>query len=387
MPEKHDADSKGRKDDAEVGHEALADALQVSFRFLKIGMGILIIVYLLQGFFYVSPNEVAIKLSFGRPVKANLGPGRGEGYVLDSQSGWHYCWPWQEVKTIPLGEQSVRLNKAFSRGSDPGGRNQPTGFLNVAQDNYLITGDANIIHMKLRGRYRARSDQQGAFDYAFRIKSPAALLEKFIIESTIETVSTWGVLDVRSKRKEVIIQTGSGQRLERLALFEQIEERVQEKLKRFQEKNNFTAGIELISIEPIEDPEVPLEVQDAFDMAQQAESEMDRLIQEARREARNITQTAMGNAAEMLGEAEAYKNRLAANARADAAMLENLLKVYKESPEKAAILREWHYARMVEELLGNADRSFVLHKGDENTKNALWLKLGRPQRKSKESSE
>ncbi len=384
----------------DVAHKALSDALNVSFRFLKIGMVILIVIYLMQGWFYVPRDRVAIKLSFGRPVEVNLRRGRGTGFVMDSESGWHFAWPWQEIVWLSLEQQTLDLDTEFARGGRiPSERRRQVarGSLSLHEDNYLLTGDVNIIHIGLRARYRIRSDQQGAFDYAFRFLShdeepedelkhmvtPEDMLQRIVIRAATEIVSNWEVLEVRRKRRVLELDTDEGPAYMRLSLYEEIENRTQKYLRAFEEVNGFSIGIDLVAIEPIGDPDVPAEVRPHFDMALDAESQKDTLIQEARRDATGIVQAATGDRAEIIARAEAYKTRVVSSAEADAQMLEKLIPIYEDSPEKASILREWHYGRMVNELLGPARGSFVLHGESETTGRELWLELA-PQRTRRE---
>ncbi|MFW6457656.1 MAG: SPFH domain-containing protein [Planctomycetota bacterium] len=378
-----------------VGHKALADALGVSFKALKVGMAVLIVLYLAQGFFFVDTDEVRIKLRFGRPVAMQLGQQRGEGYVMDSASGWHYAWPWEEVVTVPLSEKNVEVKQAFSpaQGQQAG---EGEG-LNPKADNYLITGDVNIIYMQLRASYLPRSDEEGAMDYAFRMRPPEVkmgdesvpapdeLLRRMVMAATIETVASWGVLDVRGKTKEVPAPSGEGKKTVRL--FAEIESRVRDKLEEFEDKNGYSTGIELTGIERMEDPEVPDSVKPAFDMYQQAESQKRRLIDEGEERARSIITNAQGRKSEILAEARSFRERLKNVAQSDASMLTQLSSVYEESPSKAAILREWHYERMIEQLLGQSRGSFVLHETGDDTSRELWLQLEQPRGDGEEEEE
>jgi regulator of protease activity HflC (stomatin/prohibitin superfamily) len=214
-----------------------------------------------------------------------------------------------------------------------------------------------------------------------QIPAPADLLRRLVIDATIETVSTWGVLDVRDKTKEVPVGAGKG--MKSLQLFDQIEKRVREKLRQFEQKNGFSIGINLVGIERIGDPEVPAAVRPAFDMFQQAESQKERLTDEGTEKANSVKASARGRKAEIIAEAKAYKSRIQNIARADAQMLTQLSRVYKESPVKASILREWHYQRMLEELLGEARGSFVLHETKDETSRELWLQMSQPPKPEK----
>jgi len=366
------------------GSEALAHALRLSFLGLKVAMVVLAGVYLASGFFYAHPNEVVIKLSFGKPVKVNRGAGRGKGYVIDSQSGYHYKWPWQEVVRIPLGEQVLTIADDFWPGESLPGR--PKKSLDVKKDGYLLTGDVNLIHMQLLVKYRARSDEQGALDYAFRFyrqEDPKeeqgdallALLRRMAVESTIETVACWGVLDVRSK-------TRTREKGPAVGLISEIENRVRRRMRAFEERNGFSLGVELTSVEPLGDPAVPAAVKPAFDRWQQAQSEKQALIDDAKRQAASIVQEAQGKRATILAQAESYRTRLIATAKADAGMLRDLLPAYRQSAAMAQILRDWHYARTVEELLGQAEGSFVLHRPVEGGSSELRIMLNRPLKKA-----
>ncbi len=371
-----DADATPGPQRDDVGHKALSDALNVSFRFLKIGMLILLVVYLMQGWFYVSSGQIAIKKSFGRPVESRLGGGRGVGYVLDSESGWHFAWPWQEIVWLSLEEQTLDLDTEFSRGgraAETGRQVQSGGRgLSVHDDNYLITGDVNLIHMAMRARYRIRRDPEGAFDYAFAFESPEEVLRRMVIKAAHEVVSNWEVLEVRRRRRSV-------EDMPTVDLFDEIERRVRGHIRAFEEENGFSIGIDpdRVAIESIGDPDVSEEVREYFDAALAAESDRDARILRARREARRILAEAEGARADIIGRAQAHKTRLVSATAADADMMENLLPIYNDpdSPASATILREWHYGRMIDELLGMAEGAFVLHGESEVSGRELWLEL------------
>jgi len=348
----------------DIGGKALADALKVSFRFLKFAMIVLVGIYLLSGIFYVKPHEVKVKLRFGRPVKV------GGRYVMDSESGWHIRWPWEQVISIPVTEQVIDLNREFwfyePRIGEPP---PPMGSLNVKRDGYLLTGDINIVHMKLRVRYQARADEQGALDYLFHVEDPEALLKRFVVKETIKMVGREQVDDVRAEKKQTVKNS--------------IVAEVKKKLNEFEKQNGFTAGVRLVSIDYAVDPAVPLAVRDAFYEAQQASEEKSERIRQAREEEKRIEQHALEVKARVLNEAQGYKRRMEVLAKADATALSRLLTAYEASPAMAAILRERHYQRMAEKLLGGAKDVFVLHGADEGSRREIRILLSRQPRKAK----
>lgn len=348
----------------EVGGRALSDALKVSFTFLRLAMIILVLLYVLSGIFYVKPEEVKIKLRFGRPVKV------GGKYVIDSTSGWHIRWPWEDLVSIPISEQSFVIEEPlWYWRSALAAETHRAEKLRASLQGYLITGDVNIVHMKLKVRYRARSDEQGALDYAFRMENPRQLIKRLTIRSAIKVVGRQRVMRVLTEGKREVRG--------------RIEEELRRRLKHFEKENAFSAGVEIASVEFIDGPNVIIDVQDAFHDAQQAASEMKEMVREAEAEAEKILGEAEQARARVLARAHAYKKRLEYIARADAGTLQRLTGAYRESPEMGAILRERHYQRVVEHLLGMADMSFLLHSPDEGRSREIRLLIGQQPQKKK----
>ena len=350
------------------GGKALADALKVSFRFLKIAMVVLVAVFLLRGIFDVKQGEVKVKLRFGQPVEVD-----GE-YVLDSESGLHLCWPWEEVKTISITERVLELDREFWYFMPPGGQRPPAlDSLSVKRDGYLLTGDDNLVHLQLNVRYKAREDEQGALDYAFRIADPEALLRRFVLDSTVKVVAGEAVRDVLTEEKQ--------------AIQNRIEASVIRKLEQFEKQNNFSAGIELVSVGYAADPRVPLAVQEAFNQAQQARNVKEQMRSEAEEQVAAIEQQAQEQKAKLLSEARAYKRRLEVLAEADANTISKLLQTYKQSPVMASILMERQYSRRVEELLGEHQDLFVLQGAQKGKDNQIQIRITRQRKKSQPSEE
>ena len=350
------------------GGKALADALKVSFRFLKIAMVVLVVVFLLRGIFDVKQGEVQVKMRFGQPVQVD-----GQ-YVLDSESGLHLCWPWEEVKTIPVTEQVMEMERAFWYFVPPGGQRPPAvEGLNVKRDGYLLTGDDNLVHMQLNVRYKAREDEQGALDYAFRVSNPEALLQRFVSDAAVKVIAGEAVRDILTEEKQ--------------AIQNRIEESVNRKLEQFENKNNFSAGVELVSIGYMIDPQVPLAVQQAFNAAQQARHVKDEMRSEAEDRVASIKQEAEEEKAKLLSEARSYQRRLKVLAEADANTISKLLDIYNQSPVMASILKERQYSRRIEKLLGEHKDLFVLQKAQKGNDNQIQIRITRQREKSEPSEE
>jgi len=351
----------------DAGSEALAGALKVSFTFLKLAMAALVLFYVLRGIFYVDPQEVKFKLRFGRVVQA-----KGE-WVLRPATGLYFRWPFfEEVVPVPTSEQGLNLGGAFwtdwSHDEMPG---QQKRTLDVRTDGFLLTGDKNIVHMRLLARYQARSDPRGAVSYAFGVegpegKAPEPILDRMLRAATTKVVGSMEVMDV----------------INRTNLFSRIESDVRRRLDEFERNSGVPLGIDLVRVEPIEtekvkNPTEPKTVSAAFYRAQNARSERDLLVQEGNTEATRIIDRAKSAAAEVEAAAMGDAVRLVRSAEADARAVERLLPIYRLSQPIANILRDRFYQRTIEEVMTRAPGAFVLHTPEEGSDTELRLMLGR----------
>ncbi|MBI1841331.1 MAG: hypothetical protein HYR88_10850, partial [Verrucomicrobia bacterium] len=146
----HEHSDEGEGD---AGTRALADALRRSFAVLKFIMGGLVIVFLFSNVKIVGPEERGVILRFGKPV------GEGEGILLPPGPKLAWPYPIDEFKTIPISRiQQVASTVGWHRtsalaaatGEDDGGG----GALDPLRDGYLMTGDANIVHVRAVFNYR-----------------------------------------------------------------------------------------------------------------------------------------------------------------------------------------------------------------------------------------
>ncbi len=346
----------------EAGGRALSQALKVSFSFLKLAMIVLVGAYLVSGIFYVQPQEVRFKLRFGRVVRA-----KGER-VLRPGTGLYLRWPWEEVVTLPTEEQTLRLDSEFwtvwPETRVPG---QVKATLDVRQDGFLITGDKNIVHMKLLARYQLRSDGEGVVAYRFGVKEPEAVLKRALMAATTNVVGSMAVMDVISNRVKLITR---------------IEENLKARLARFEKNAGIPLGLELVRVESIETDEVknptePFAVSDAFYEAQNAASIKNLLEQEGVTEANWIKSLALAEAADIVAGAQADRVRLVRAAEADAETMKKLLPIYNMSASVANILRENHYERAIEAVLRDSPGAFVLRRPRDGQAQELQIMMGR----------
>ncbi len=198
-------------------NQSLADALRKSFRVLKVLMLVLVVLYFLSGWFSVKLGERGIIYRMGRIVGVADG-GLAAQAVLGP--GWKWSWPfpidrWQTIQTsereLPL-EFMLALT-ANERST--GVIERKFGTLSPERDDYLVTGDTNILHASLTIKYRISN----VIDYVtnvYPMPDPKAtvtskpfhhyneytILRNLARNSVIEAAAKQAVLDIRGSRQD-----------------------------------------------------------------------------------------------------------------------------------------------------------------------------------------
>jgi membrane protease subunit HflK len=364
----HGEGGPGEPAPEEAGHEALAQALKGSFRVLKVIMVLLIAFYLLKGVFSIDMNETGFKLRFGRIVTP-VGQ-ENAAFVVGS---WYIQFPWEEKEIVSTAERVMDVGQEFwaeERAGEP-----PLKSLDVRKHGFLVTGDANIVHLKLRVRYRVGASDSKASAFLFAVDKPEDILRRMAMASTSKVVSSMRVMDV----------------LQRQGLFEKITQDLGHRIDDFEVEAGVPLGVELVAVEAIElgqgnrapndpapkNPTEPVPVRQAFSNAQQAGSRKEALAQEGRTQANAIITQAEAKAREVMGDAEAFRQRLTSLAKADADALAKLLQIHERSPAEAAILRDALYQAALQDVMDNASDSFVMYQMADGNNREIRFMLGR----------
>lgn len=283
-----------RHDDAlDPANQSLADALRMSFRILKLLMLVLVVLYFLSGWFSVKPNEVGVVLRFGRV----LGAAQGESTLAAALSpGWHWSWPYpfERWETVSVSERTIPAEFLFELSDEErtsGIKGYKYSNLSPFRDDYVITGDVNILHVSVLVRYRI-SDAVAYLtnvlpmpDREATIRSPAF---KRYPEYTVMTNLVRDAVIRTAAHQEALHIRGGGQK----EFLEAVGQEINDKLRALE-----TAGLSLgIEVDPasgiispqsgaIEAIMPPRQVQELFDRTFAAQSEKSAAITKAASEA------------------------------------------------------------------------------------------------------
>ncbi|QOJ03338.1 MAG: hypothetical protein HRU71_07480 [Planctomycetia bacterium] len=222
--------------DLDLANQSLADALRKSFSILKLLMFVLVVVYFLSGFSTVQPNEVGVKLRYGRIVGASKDD-MSQDPVLPP--GWHWSWPYpfERFETVAVNERELPVEFMFQLSDDEktgGIKGYKYGTLSPERDDYLITGDVNILHASLTIKYKvadavayltnikpAPDPTADVRSYPYRLYPEYTLLTSLVRDAVIETAAQRGALDIRGTKQNEFLEAVALRLLGKFREFEQ----------------------------------------------------------------------------------------------------------------------------------------------------------------------
>lgn len=278
------------------------------------------------------------------------GPGLTRGTVGLGVLGLVALWLFASVYTVRPEEQSVELFLgSYSDTGNPGlnfapwpvitydvvnvtsERTETIGAGRGGNDGLMLTTDANIVDID--------------FQVVWNISDPAKLL--FNIrdpELTVQAVS-------ESVMREIIAASNLAPILnrDRGAIADGAREQIQATL------DEYESGITIVRIN-LDNADPPREVIDAFRAVQAAEQERDRLERQADAYANRVVAEARGAAAQVREEAEGYRAQVVNQALGQAARFTSVQQEYALAPE---VTRRRLYIETMEKVLGSVDKMIL----------------------------
>jgi modulator of FtsH protease HflK len=276
-------------------NQSLAEALRKSFRILKLLMLVLVVLYFLSGWFSVKPGNVGVILRFGRILGS--GPDKTTSAVL--KDGWHWSWPYpfERWETVSTAEREIPIEFLFQLSDEErtgGIQGYKYNNLSPARDDYLITGDVNILHASVSVKYKIKD----AVDYLTNISpmpdpeaGPRSPDYKRYPEYTLVTNLVRNAVIETAARREALQVRGSDQK----EFLEAVAVAVNQKLKALKDAGT-PLGIEVDPGTGIVSPQranveaimPPRQVQEMFDRTFAAQTEKSTVLTKASSDARKL---------------------------------------------------------------------------------------------------
>ncbi|WGW02276.1 FtsH protease activity modulator HflK [Tropicibacter oceani] len=278
------------------------------------------------------------------------GPSFGKGTVGLGIVALVGLWAFGSFYTVRPEEQSVELFLGeYSSTGNPGlnfapwpfvtydvvnvtsERTEAIGSGRAGNDGLMLTTDANIVDIE--------------FQVVWNISDPAKLL--FNIAEPTETVQAVS----ESAMREIIAASNLAPILnrDRGLIAQTAEEQIQATL------DEYDSGITVVRVN-LDKADPPREVIDAFREVQAAEQERDRLERQADAYANRVVAEARGQAAQTVQVAEGYRARVVNEALGEASRFSAVLTEYQKAPE---VTRRRLYLETMENVLGDVDKMIL----------------------------
>ena len=348
------------------GMQSLVRTLRVLFLLLRVLIVFIFVYLVFSGVFYVREHEEAMLFRFGA-LQA-----KGDKEILSrGKLYWAFPYPIDRVERVPA-QRSVTITSAQYwplsnpnrlESTDPGAIPEGDGaVLRPGAGGYLLTGDANIMHMVWAVRYRVanarkyylrlyhESDKQYAErreEHQGRDRGAEAIIEDILSEAVLAEVATWPVEDV------LVLSRAEGNSRERQSLASGVEKRILNLVD--------SAGVDLgISVDEVNLVEVhpPLATQNAFREVVDAAHDYRAEIATAEAYERRVVPEAEGRASTIRAEAEAYRTRVVESVKAEKAYFETVYAEYEKNPDTMLVAL---YTDAVRDILSRVETKYVIH--------------------------
>ena len=282
--------------------------------------GVAFLLWLASGFYIVPEGNVAAVLRFGEWKYSNDRP--GFTWRMPSPIESHEIVNVQQLRQVEVGYRSSVKNKQN-------------------KENLLLTQDQSIVDMQFAVQYRLTN----AKDYLFN-NFVGAVPEDFVRQAA-----------------ETAMRQVVGRRTIDQVLYEEKEAVAKESQKIMQTiLDRYQAGVGIVDV-TIQQAQPPNEVQAAFEDANKAAQDRERLINEGRAYANDVIPKAQGTAARLLEEAQGYKQRVVATSEGDSSRFKAVLTEYSKAP---VVTRERMYLETMQQIFANTSKIYIDSKAGGN---------------------
>jgi modulator of FtsH protease HflK len=273
--------------------------------------------WLLSGFYTVQPNEVGVRMIFGK-VQDITGPG----------FNWNLPAP---IGSVEKPEVTTIKRTEIGGRADMGGESSTA----LLAESLMLTGDENIIDIHFNVQWKIGEKADDPIHYLFNIKEPEAMVKsvseaamrEIIGQTQFEYALTVGRAEIETRSKDLIQSI----------------------------LDSYGAGIVVTQV-ALQNVDPPADVVEAFRDVQAARANKEQKVNEAQKYFNQVTQEAGGKAQQIIKAAEAYKEQKIAIATGDA---QRFLSVYTQYAQAKEITERRIYLETMEQIMQNMRKILV----------------------------
>ncbi len=273
--------------------------------------GALAILWLFQSIYTVQPDELGQELVFGKPKDE-----------VSTQGLHFHFWPVETVEKVSTRVQREVLSTDIDRRSSGEGA-------------LMLSGDQNIVEIEFTVLWRVSRPK----DFLFNVAEPDALLRRVAESAMRELVGRSSAGDVRTERRA------------------DVEEGVRALLQLT--LDSYGAGVTVVGVQ-LERADPPTEVADAFEEVQRAQQDLDRFQREAEAYANQRLGEARGQAAQITEAALGYREQVVAGAEGESQRFVAVLEEYEQAED---VTRTRLFLETLERVLARSNKIIMEESG------------------------
>jgi membrane protease subunit HflK len=275
-----------------------------------------LLLYAATGIYVVAPDQRGIVLRFGRAVR-------------EAEPGPHYRLPWPFETVLRPSVTQIRKDEIGFRTVAVG---PPAQYREVADEALMLTGDENIVKLEFIVQYKVKTDATGTSDFLFNVRDPEQTLRASAEAAMREVIGRNEIDDALTEGKDRI-QTDAETLLQTIL-------------------DRYGAGLEVVTVK-LQDVGPPDQVSDAFKDVISAQQDKERLINESLGYANDVLPKARGQAAQLLNEADGYREAKVRDATGIAQRFVALHAAYAVAKD---VTRRRLYLETMEEILPRVNK-------------------------------
>lgn len=295
---------------------------------------LVVIVWLLSGFYMVNAGHVGIIRRFGMFVGDPKSPGTKPGIH------WHLPYPIETVDK-PHVDKLRRVEVGF-RTIDQG---PPARYSDRPRESIMLTGNLNIVDCDMIVQYRIIDP----YKWLFKVRD---------LEITVQSASAAALRQVIGKHEiDEALTTGKSN----------IQEKTKEQIQAILDR--YDAGLDVVKVQ-LQDVGPPEAVSHAFKDVASAKEDRERLIKQAEGYYNDLIPRTRGEAAKLVKGAEAWAAERITKAEGDAQNFIRILNEYHKAPD---ITRVRMLLETMEEILPGIQKYILKTDKNSNLMNVLGL--------------
>ena len=354
-------DRSGRYD---AGLKSLAKSLRVAFLLLLIGIvATLIYFFSGAGYFSVEPQQAVIVSRFGKIVGVYT-------------TGGHWFLPYPVNQFIRVQTSQQLLEVEFAAAATPNGENTS---LEPGKDNYVMTGDANVVHSSWTIAYRVdnpRKYYNQLMTPQFPVVNGKVMPDDEFVDADGMTGTRGPVTFLRNLFRRAVITVTSGSQVDVILYAGQSDysNAVAGEFRRLVNESDCGIVIDNVALNRIYPP---AKTKDAFEELTAAANKSSAMRNEALAYRKTQENESVAASRAIIADAEKYSNQVQKQLEARSVYFKRILE-----NRNAGTLTMALYTEMLKEVAtavqgGDSDKFVLGPKGGK-----MWMKLNREPKNS-----